>query len=729
MEIFSTVLDDSGILTLTIDIKHKSMNVFNQQVMQEFNEIYHDIENNNNIKAVIVISGKKECFIAGADIKMLQKVQTAEEGTAIVVPAHQLLQKISHSTKPFIAAIDGVCLGAGYEFCLACHYRIASNNKTTKIGLPEVMLGLLPGATGTTKLSRLIELPAALDLILTGKQLDTQRALQLGMIDEVVATSILGAAAKAAAYKLIGQKNHTIQRKTSLKQKIFSMPFIRDIILDKARKQVLKKTHGLYPAPLTILDLLKQNLTLPLPQALALEAKAFGQLTVTPEAKQLITIYFATTELKKTSFTNHDIAPAEINKIGILGGGLMGAGIATVSIDKAKTSVRMKDIHYEGLLSAQRYIDQYYQKRIRRHILSPEQAKKNINRFTSSLDYSGFSQCQLIIEAVFEDITLKHNMLSEIESLGNDNLIFASNTSLIPIREIAAKSQRPEQVIGMHYFSPVEKMPLLEIIKHPNTSEQTIATAVNFGRKQGKMVIVVNDSAGFYVNRILIPYLNAAMDVGLEGIPLDKIDRTLVAFGFPVGPFKLLDEVGIDVGSKILPILEKAFGERMKGATVDGDNIQQRFIHNKRLGKKVKKGFYRYDNPKHFQQIDPTVYPEMGIQHTTNTSEKTFSEQTIIERCLYPMLNEAAMCLDEGIINNARDGDIGAIFGIGFPPFLGGPFHYMDSLGIDNVVATLNKLTERYGGKYSVTQRLEETQKNMTRFYPHQEIETFIEPK
>jgi 3-hydroxyacyl-CoA dehydrogenase/enoyl-CoA hydratase/3-hydroxybutyryl-CoA epimerase len=689
---YTSELSAEGILTVSIDVPNESMNVFNQQVSDDFEELTQQIGQNADVKAVIFISAKASGFIAGADIKMLDSVESAIQGSEISNNAHRLLGRIANSGKPHIAAIDGVCLGAGYELALACHYRIASDNRATKIGLPEVMIGILPGGMGTTKLPRLINLPAALDMLLSGKQLDSKRAKRLGMIDEVVSNKILLPAAHKAAIRLL--KKGLPERKLALQDKILTLPFIKDFVIKKARQQVLKKTNGLYPAPLAILDVVQQGLNLPLTQALAIEAKYFGELTISPEAQQLRKLYFATTTLKKARFMStaaaENIQPLPVSKIGILGGGLMGAGIATVTIDKAGVSVRLKDIRDEGLMSAHAYVNNFYKTRVKKRILSKEAAQKKINRLTSSLDYSGFKNADIIIEAVFEDLNLKHKMLSDIEALDNAQLIFASNTSSIPISDIAAKARRPENVLGMHYFSPVEKMPLLEIIKHSGTSDQALSTAVDFGRKQGKTVIVVNDGAGFYVNRILAPYINASLELAIDGVALDKIDEALTNFGFPVGPIKLLDEVGIDIGSKIQPILEDAFGDRMASI-----GVQQTLIDNKRLGKKVDKGFYRYDNPKFSKNIDESVYTDLGI-----TKKIHMNSDLIAQRCVYRMLNEAALCLDEGVIFSARDGDIGAIFGIGFPPFLGGPFQYMDTLGIENVVNKLKEMELTQGQKY-----------------------------
>ena len=697
-------LDNDGILTLSIDVPNESMNILNQQVMDDFDALYDEIKNDSNVNAVIFTSGKDSGFIAGADINMLQQAENIEDAARISYNAHRVLNLISHSKKPFVAAINGVCLGGGYELALACHYRIASESRQTKFGLPEVMLGLLPGATGTTKLPRILELPTALDLLLTGRQVDSRRAKKMGLINEIVPETILLKAAKKAALQLSTSGLKPI--KPSWKTLLMRCYGIRDLIISQARKNVLKKTRGKYPAPLMLLDIIQNSLSKPFAEALSLEAEAFGQLTQTPEAKQLINIYFAQTALKKENYIDPTIKPREVKRLGVIGGGLMGGGITTVSIEKANTQVYVKDISQEGIAATYRHLANFYKTRTKRHILSIEAAKKKQNQCVGTTTYNGFEQCELIIEAVFEDLSLKHNIIEELEALGNKQIVIASNTSSLPIHKIATASKHPENIVGMHYFSPVEKMPLLEIITHDKTSDQALATAVEFGRRQGKTVIVVKDGAGFYVNRILAPYLNAAFECGVEGVPLDHIDETLKDFGFPVGPFKLLDEIGIDTSSKIQPILAEAFGDRMRVS-----EKMAVLINKKRLGKKVSKGFYRYEK-KQSDEIDTTVYDDLKV-----TPANKMAAKTIIERCVYMMLNEAAMCLDEGIIGSARDGDIGAVFGIGFPPFLGGPFRYMDSLGIDKVVSTLTHLNEKYGERYTPAARLLKMAEENRQFY------------
>ena len=705
MDTLTTTLDDQGILTVAIDVPNESMNVLNQALAQEFDKLTARIEDDNGIRSVILISGKDNSFVAGADIKMLQSVRSFEETRQLIINGHELFQRVSESSKPFVAAIHGPCLGGGLELALACHYRIATDDTKTKIGLPEVMLGLLPGGRGASLVPRMVNLPQALDLLLTGRQLNAKRARRLGLIDEVVPSAILKDVARKTALNAVLSTRS--KRKQSLRDRILRMPGVRGLILRKARQQVMKTTRGLYPAPLAILEVAETSLSSSLIEALEVESTRFAELAMSAEANQLMNIYFASNDLKKERFIESDVNERQVNRVGILGGGLMGAGIALVSIDKANVAVRMKDIRHEGILSACRHVDTFYSKRVKRRVLSQEQAKKRMSRFSGTLDYSGFDRCDLVIEAVFEDLILKQQMLSDVEILGNEDTVFATNTSSIPVAEIAANAIRPGNVLGMHYFSPVEKMPLLEIIRHSGTSDQAVATAVAFGRKQGKTVVVVKDGPGFYVNRILAPYINAAMRCGMDGVPFNKIDQALVNFGFPVGPFKLLDEVGIDVGSKVQPILEEAYGSRMLGS-----DLQKKLVESNRVGKKAGKGFYRYDKPKNSKTIDETIYQELGI-----SPHKQISESQIVDQCLLMMLNEAVFCLQDGTIFCPRDGDIAAVFGIGFPPFLGGPFRYMDQRGLSVTVAAMRKLQKNVSNRYEPAPLLIEMAEKSHSFY------------
>lgn len=569
---------------------------------------------------------------------------------------------------PTVSAIHGAALGGGLEFALACDYRVCSDSDITKLGLPEVQLGLLPGGGGTQRLPKLVGLQKALEWMLTGKQVRAKQAKKTGLVNDCVPHSVLLDVAKEFALK--GKAKATKPKLDRLSQLLESNPFGRNIIFKKAQENVLKKTGGHYPAPLAIIKAVRASVELDQLKAYKTEAEGFATLVMSDESKALRGIFFATTEMKKE--WRNDDAPA-IAKAAVLGGGLMGAGIAHVSAVKAGVPVRIKDVAEKGISNAMNYSYKILDKKQKRRILSKADLQQTMNRITGTTDYSGFKHIDIVIEAVFEDLALKQGMVADVERECQGNTIFASNTSSLPIAQIAADAARPENVIGLHYFSPVEKMPLVEIIPHEGTSEETIARVVNFARKQGKTPIVVKDMAGFYVNRILAPYVNEAANLLLAGEPIEKIDQALVEFGFPVGPLALLDEVGIDIGSKIAPILEKELGDRFKAP--DAFN---RLIDSKRLGRKTGRGFYLYD--KKDKKVDESVYELLGV-----TPSPRLNKSEIAKRCVAQMLNEAVRCLDDGIIASPRDGDIGAIFGIGFPPFLGGPFSYMDKLGAAQV--------------------------------------------
>ncbi|WP_241909890.1 3-hydroxyacyl-CoA dehydrogenase NAD-binding domain-containing protein, partial [Vibrio sp. 10N.261.55.A7] len=442
-----------------------------------------------------------------------------------------------------------------------------------------------------------------------------------------------------------------------------------------------------YPAADAILEVIRHGLEKGLTKGYELEAKRFGELVMTEQSKALRSIFFATTEMKKENGSSAE--PLKTHQVAVLGGGLMGAGIAHVSTSKAKLPVRVKDVSNDGVLNALQYNYKLFEKQRKRRIISKAQLQSKMMSLSGGIDFERFNQMDVVIEAVFEDLSLKQQMVADVESNAKDSTIFATNTSSLPISKIAEKAQRPENVIGLHYFSPVEKMPLVEIIPHQSTSEETISTVVALAKKQGKTPIVVKDSAGFYVNRILAPYMNEAAEVLLSGEPIEHLDKALLDFGFPVGPITLLDEVGIDIGAKIVPILVEELGERFQAP-----DVFDTLLNDGRKGRKANKGFYSYKGKK--KDVDKSVYKLLKL-----TPEVRQSEKDIAIRCTLLMLNEAVRCLDEGIIRSARDGDIGAIFGIGFPPFLGGPFRYIDKLGVKTVVEMLNQHAEKYGNRFA----------------------------
>ncbi|MBA6255698.1 MULTISPECIES: fatty acid oxidation complex subunit alpha FadJ [unclassified Colwellia] len=702
MSTFTLIRQDNGIAHLVMDVIGESMNTLKAEFSEEIDTVLKEIRNDSTIKGIVLLSGKKDSFVAGADINMLASCQSASEATALSRNGQMIFDQIESLSIPVVAAINGACLGGGLELAMACHARICSDNIKTALGLPEVQLGLLPGSGGTQRLPKLVGIQKALDMMLTGKQLRAKQALKAGLIVDVVPNSILVSAAENLVLAAQGKasKIKKSQRKISVLDKALEGNAVgRKIIFNQATKSVLAKTKGNYPSPLKIIDCVRSGIEKSSVRGYQTEADHFGELVMSPESAQLRQIFFATTDMKKEQGIE-GVNAKPISQIGVLGGGLMGGGIAFVSATKANVDVRIKDIAPQGISHAMKYGYDILNKKVKRRFMLKSEMQKQLAKITGCVDYSGFKNVDMVIEAVFENLSLKQKMVDDMESICAEDTIFASNTSSLPIGKIAAKALRPENVIGLHYFSPVDKMPLAEIIAHSKTSDQTISTTVAFAKKQGKTPIVVKDKAGFYVNRILAPYMNEAALLLLEGESIGKLDKALVKFGFPVGPIQLLDEVGIDIGAKIGPILQAELGERF--AAPEAFN---KLISDKRLGKKVQKGFYLYKdkNGKKVTKklVDESVYPLLNI---IIKDQKTNDE--LVQRCVFMMLNEAARCLDEGIIRNARDGDIGAIFGIGFPPFLGGPFHYIDTLGAEVIVNKLNLWSSELGERFKPCQAL-----------------------
>jgi 3-hydroxyacyl-CoA dehydrogenase/enoyl-CoA hydratase/3-hydroxybutyryl-CoA epimerase len=539
-----------------------------------------------------------------------------------------------------------------------------------------------------------------------------------------VPNSILLVTAEQMAQKMILSGKKRPAKKLSVVNKFLETTAIgQRLLFDQATKTVLAKTKGKYPAPLKIIDCVKSGVMRSAAIGYQVEADHFGELVMSDVSARLRELFFATTEMKKEQGVE-GVAAKPVNSVAVLGGGLMGGGIAFVSATKAHVPVRIKDINHQGISHALKYSFDILNQKVKRRFMQKSEMQRQLADITGTTDYSGFKQVDLVIEAVFEDLSLKQKMVQDVEEYAQESTIFASNTSSLPINQIAAKAKRPEQVIGLHYFSPVDKMPLAEIIAHDKTSDETISTTVAFAKKQGKTPIVVKDKAGFYVNRILAPYLNEAANLLLAGEPIDKLDKALVNFGFPVGPMQLLDEVGIDIGAKIGPILQAELGERFAPPAAF-----TKLIEDGRLGKKSSKGFYRYEKASKggiatkllnkvtgksakAKEVDETVYSLLSV-----TPKGSLSADEIAQRCVYVMLNEAVRCLDEQIIRNARDGDIGAIFGIGFPPFLGGPYRYLDSIGADKVAAKLTLWAKAYGERFAPCEALLAMAENGTTCY------------
>jgi 3-hydroxyacyl-CoA dehydrogenase/enoyl-CoA hydratase/3-hydroxybutyryl-CoA epimerase len=682
-----------GIATVLLDEPGEAVNTLSAEVGEEFDAILGSLERDGRVKAIVFASGKKDGFVAGANIKMFSAFGSAEAAEALARKAQAGFDRIEAFPKPVVAAIHGACLGGGLEWALACHYRIATNDPRTQLGQPEIQIGLVPGAGGTQRLPRLIGIAAALDIILAGKSVKARKAGKLGLVDEVVPPALLLQVARDRARALA---EGTLRRKAPEPSGVEAVqrlalegnPVGRGVLFSQAEKQVARKTKGHYPAPLAALAAVRTGYEKGIRKGLEREARLFGELTQTTVAKRLIEIFFATTALKKdTGVDDPAVKPRTVSRVGVLGGGLMGSGIAYVTVN-AGIPVRVRERDDAAAAKALAAVRGVLDERVKRRSIDRLERAATMRLLTATTDWSGFESVDVLVEAVFEDLALKHEMVRAFEAV-NPRGIFASNTSSIPIGKIAEASRRPEAVLGMHYFSPVHKMPLLEVIVTDRTAPEATATAVALGKKQGKTVIVVRDGPGFYTSRILGPYMNEAAWLLVEGAAVGAIDHALVEYGFPVGPITLLDEVGIDVGAKVGHILHGAFGDRMKPP-----EALEAVVKAGRLGRKNKKGFYTYGEKE--KRVDETVYDLVP----GGRARKRIHHEEIQERVALQMVNEAIRCLGEGILRSARDGDIGAVFGLGFPPFRGGPFRVADEMGPKDLLARIERWRDRFGSRF-----------------------------
>jgi 3-hydroxyacyl-CoA dehydrogenase / enoyl-CoA hydratase / 3-hydroxybutyryl-CoA epimerase len=699
---------EDGIAMVRLNDTNRPQNVISAEMVEALTDVLRRLEEREaGARAAVILSTKKGSWIAGADIDQFADFQTPADGEHASRVGQQLLDRLEALRMPVVAAIDGACLGGGMETALACTYRIATDSGKTKLGLPEVNLGIIPGAGGTQRLPRLIGLRGALDLMLTGKQLDGRRAKSAGVVDEVVPAPILERVARQVAGELAsGKRQPRAARRTGSPQWIENRLVMRKIIFGKAREGVMSKTHGLYPAPLKLLEVVERGLDRDLKQGLALEAKAFGELAVSTEARSLVHLFFTTTAAKNDPELGEKVEPKSVDRVAVVGAGFMGAGVAAVSAE-AGISVRLKDVKPEAAARGLKTTRDILVKRARRKKARPFEITQLTDRVEATTEYSGFHTADLIVEAVFEDLGVKHKVLREIEERLAETAVLGSNTSTIPITDLARGVQHPERVIGIHFFSPVEKMPLLEIITHPGTASWVTATTHAYGKAIGKTPIIVNDAPGFYANRILSPYMAEAALLLEEGVRIEEIDRAMTLWGFPVGPVKLFDEVGLDVALHAGQIMAAAFPDRMKPNTVI-----QKMVDDKRSGRKNGRGFYTYEEGKK-SAPDESVYALLG-----NPAPRSIPREEIQERLGLMMVNEAIRTLEEGVLRSARDGDVGAVMGIGFPPFRGGPFWYVDTVGAQSVLDRLRALEAKHGPRYAPARLLEERGRTGEKFFP-----------
>jgi 3-hydroxyacyl-CoA dehydrogenase/enoyl-CoA hydratase/3-hydroxybutyryl-CoA epimerase len=701
-----SVEHDGRVAVLVVDVPGAPVNTLSRAAGTELLERLAAAQADGAVDAIVLTSGKPDSFIAGADIHELASAGARGQARELSAEGHRLMNAVAASSKPIVTAVHGACLGGGLELALATHYRVATDAGATKLGLPEVQLGLIPAAGGCQRLPRLVGVRTALDLILTGRSLDARRARRAGVVDDVVPPAILRRVAVEAARRLAGGWRPRRGPRGVAAALLDRNPLGRRVVFAMARRQTAKRTGGHYPAPLAAIDAVERGLSAGMTRGFEREAELFGELAAGEVSRRLVELFFATTALKKDVGVDVDAAAIpSVEGGGVVGAGFLGTASAGVRALRAGVAVRLRDTDLarvsRGVLAAREVVGKA---RARRRIDRPEEARRAA-LVSGATDYSGFGRRDLVIEAVFEDLDVKRGVIGELEAVVREDCVVASNTSTLPIGLLQETARRPGRVVGMHFFSPVEKMPLVEVIRGPQTSDSAAAAAVRLGRRMGKTVILVRDAPGFWVNRILAPYLNEAGWLLTEGASVEAVDRVMTRVGFPVGPFALLDEVGLDVASKAAAVLHENLGARLAPSPAVGWLIEQG-----RLGRKSGAGFYAYRRGR--RQPDRAVERALG-----SPGGSPPGEADIESRLLLAIVNEAARACAEGVVALPRDGDIGAIFGFGFPPFLGGPLRYVDVAGAADVHRRIERHAATLGPRFAPAEVLARMAAEGGRFY------------
>lgn len=718
---FTVETDSDGIAVITWDMPEKSMNVIDLSVMEELDAIIDTVIAGETVRGAVIASGKKT-FGAGADLTMLQEMLgrfRAEEAKNKEAAAqmlfdnafrlNKLLRKLETGGKPFVAAINGQALGGCLEICLACHARVMADD--AKVGLPEVKVGLFPGAGGTQRVPRLIHTQDALQMLLKGGNVYASKAKAQGLVTELAPEAELVSKAKELiAGGLKGVQPWDVKGFKFPGGKVYTPAGFQ--LFPPANAIYRRETQDNYPGARAIMKCVYEGMLVPFDTALTIESRYFSEVLRSTEASMMIrTLFVSMQELNKGARRPEGVEPTQIKKIGVLGGGgFMGAGIAYVSA-QAGIEVVVLDRDEESAKNAIAHAEGLEDKAISKKRSTLEKKEAVLSRITATGDYSKLSDVDMVIEAVFEDSEVKKAVTEAAEAHMPEDAIFASNTSTIPISDLAKFSKRPEQFVGIHFFSPVDRMMLVEVIKGAETGDKAIAMALDYIAKIKKTPIVVNDSRGFYINRCVLRYMSEAYNMLTEGIPAPMIDNLAKQAGMPIGPLQLNDETAIDLSHKILHQTIRDLGE---GA------VEQRHIdlvntmvetHDRR-GRKNKKGFYEYpEKPakKHLWLGLKDLYPQQDPDK--------IDHQEIKDRFHATIALEAARCVEENVVTDVREADVGSILGFGFAPFTGGALSYIDGMGAANFVELCKSLEAKYGSQFKVNSLLQEMAKNDETFY------------
>jgi 3-hydroxyacyl-CoA dehydrogenase / enoyl-CoA hydratase / 3-hydroxybutyryl-CoA epimerase len=712
---FTLTVDANKIARLVFDLPGEKVNKFSAPVVHELNAMLDGLAKRSDIAALVIMSGKNDIFIAGADINEILAITTEPDALAKAKAGQDVFNKIEALPYPTIAVIDGACLGGGMECALSCTYRIVTDSDKTSLGLPEVSLGIIPGWGGTQRMPRLIGIQASLDLILAGKPVNGPKALKLHLADACFARAFLDVEVPAFVNSVQtpeGRARVLAKRKRGFNF-LENNPAGRAMLFSGARKLVMKKTRGAIPGPLRALEVIEQSHALPLQEGLAIEAAAFAKLAPTSVSKCLVDCFFASEAIRKEGGKPTPGAFPEVKSGGVLGAGVMGGGIAWL-MSHNNIPVRLKDISWDAIARGYKTASDYNDQLMKIRKLTANESSMRMHRISGGLDFTGFGSLDVVIEAVVEDINVKKKVFAELEDHVRPDCIIASNTSSLCVTEMATALKKPERFVGMHFFNPVNRMPLLEVVAGTKSSSDAVAHAAALGRKLGKTVVIVKDCPGFLVNRILLPYMNEAAWVLQEGGEVQDIDKAIFEFGMPMGPFRLTDEVGIDVGYKVAKILAEGYGERMKVADV------LKHVHEDLQLKGVKSGEGFYVHNGKDPQINPDIHQfVINLRQELAVKTREFTPEEIVDRCMLIMVNESARCMEENVVSKPAFLDLAMVMGTGFPPYRGGPLHYANERGIQTVVDRLDRLRDTYGMRFQASELLRSMAKSNQTFILH----------
>ena len=716
MQTIAFDIDADGIATLTIDVPGQSMNVIGPDFLTDLDASITRIAADEAVKGAVIASGKDSGFMAGMDLKYFGSMLASESGKRPapaqifdkVFVLNQLFRRLETCGKPVACAIEGTCVGGGFELALACHHRVVGDSPKTQLGLPEILIGLFPGGGGSQRLPRIVGVQAALLYMLQGKLLRPAEAAMMKIVDEVVPQGTTLAAAKqwvkanpSAGVQPWDQKGFKIPGGAGG----FNPAFVQTMA--GALPMTLKQTQRNMNAPIALLSAVYEGAILPFDRAIQVESKYFAKVAADPQAANMIRSLFVNKQAAERGARRPKDQPkAPTQKLAMLGAGMMGAGIATVAA-QAGMEVMLFDRDLSYAQKGKAHVADQLKKRLGKG-MTPEKMEQTLARVTPTTDYAALAGADFVIEAVFEDAAIKAAVTKEVEQVLGADVIFGSNTSTLPITKLARAWSRPANFIGIHFFSPVEKMPLVEIILGQETGPAAIAKALDFVAQIKKTPIVVNDSRGFYTSRCFSTYVQEGVEMVAEGINPALIENAGRQLGMPVGPLAVGDEVSIELGHKIMVAAQKELGDAY--VAQPSDAVMARMVELGRLGRKNGKGWYDYPEggKKHLWTGLDDMFPRAPIQPDV---------EEVKERLLYRQLVECARCYQEGVLETPEDGDIGAIFGWGFAPWTGGPFSHMDTVGIGHVVAVLDRLQDRHGDRFAPTEQLQDMAASGMSFY------------